>query len=199
MLKFFRDRKINKLAQSAKLYVLAFYKYPSVVSSVPNDSDACESEACDSAAKYSDRDSYNSNSIDVAFRDFYKTDSLQTISKLIEKNTNLSFSDKMVSYIREKKLQNSDVYKAAWIDRRLFSKILSDRFYKPSKDTCVAIALALKLTVEETNDLLLRAGYALSHSSKRDVVIEYFFREKIYDMYDVNEILERLGEQSIGR
>ena len=96
-------------------------------------------------------------------------------------------------------MRDSDVYKAANIDRRLFSKIASDRTYKPSKDTCIALALALRLSIDDANDILSRAGYTLSHSSKRDVVIEYFFRERVYDLNDMNEVLYRLGQKPLGR
>ena len=96
-------------------------------------------------------------------------------------------------------MRDVDVYKAAQVDRRLFSKIVSDREYKPAKDTCVAFALALRLTLGEAEDLLSRAGYTLSHSSKRDVVIEYFFKEHIYDLNDINDILYQLEQKVIGR
>ena len=91
-------------------------------------------------------------------------------------------------------MKDADVYKAAQVDRRLFSKIVSDREYKPAKDTCVAFAFALKLTLPEAEDLLSRAGYTLSHSSKRDVVIEYFFKEHIYNLNDVNGVLYQLQQ-----
>ena len=119
--------------------------------------------------------------------------------KAIDENTDISFVDKMLELIDEKHLKDSNVYKAAQIDRRLFSKIVSDRTYKPAKDTCIALCLALKLTLQETNDLLSRAGYILSHSSKRDVILEYFFRERIYNLNDVNDVLTRLKQKYLGR
>ena len=89
--------------------------------------------------------------------------------------------------------------KAAQMDRRLFSKMMSDRNYKPSKDTAVALVIALELSLKQANDLLSRAGYALSHSNKRDVIIEYFIRERIYNLSDINEVLYRLDQKIIGR
>ena len=96
-------------------------------------------------------------------------------------------------------MRDSEVYKTAQIDRRLFSKIMSNREYKPAKDTVIALALALKLSLEETNDLLSRAGYILSHSNKKDVIIEYFLRERIYKLNDINEVLFNLDQKIIGR
>lgn len=117
----------------------------------------------------------------------------------LDSHLNLSFVDMLVRYINKNGWRDSRVYKAAQIDRRLFSKIMSDRNYKPSKDTALALAIALELSLDQTNDLLSRAGYVLSHSSKRDVIIEYFIREKIYNLSDINEVLYRLDQKIIGR
>ena len=81
----------------------------------------------------------------------------------------------------------------------MFSKIISNREYKPSKDTAIAFAIALKLSLDETNDILSRAGYTFSHSNERDIIIEYFFREKIYNLIDINEVLYNLNQKIIGR
>ena len=111
----------------------------------------------------------------------------------------MSFVDKMLSIIDSKQKRDSEVYKAAQVDRRLFSKIVSDRTYKPAKDTCVALCLALELTLAEANDLLSRAGYTLSHSNVRDIIIEYFFVEHIYSVVKANEVLSGLNLHIIGR
>ena len=158
-----------------------------------------DSDYADHNVQYSVRDNYNSQSIDRAVRSLSSTNSPLGALRTLENNTNMSFVDKMLDYINAKHMRDSDVYKAAQIDRRLFSKIVSDRTYKPAKDTCIALSLALQLSLTEANDILSRAGYVLSHSSKRDVVIEYFFREHIYDLNDVNEILFKLDQKLIGR
>lgn len=119
--------------------------------------------------------------------------------RVLEQSTERSFVDKMTDYIRVKDLRPSDVYKSAQVDRRLFSKIMSDRAYQPSKDTALAFSYALGLTLPQANDLLSRAGYVLSHSSKRDLLLEYFFREGIYNLQDINEVLFRLNQKVIGR
>lgn len=149
--------------------------------------------------RYSLRDNYDSRSIDRAVRSLSLTESPLRALRTLEDSTNMSFVDKMLDYINIKHLRDSDVYKAAQVDRRLFSKIVSDRTYKPAKDTCIALSLAMQLSLSEANDILSRAGYVLSHSSKRDVVIEYFFRERVYNLNDVNEILFRLDQKLIGR
>lgn len=153
----------------------------------------------DRDVQYSFRDNYDSQSIDRAVRSLSSSDSPLKALRTLEINTNMSFVDKMLDYINIKHMRDSDVYKAAQVDRRLFSKIVSDRTYKLAKDTCIALSLALQLSLSEANDILSRAGYVLSHSSKRDIVIEYFFREHVYNLNDVNEILFRLEQKLIGR
>lgn len=110
-----------------------------------------------------------------------------------------TFVEKLMELINEKGLTDPKVYKKANIDRRLFSKMMSDVNYQPAKDTCLAIALAMELTQEETADLLSRAGYSLSRSLRRDVIIECFIHEGISDLYTVNEVLTYLGEKKLGR
>ena len=118
---------------------------------------------------------------------------------LLDKKKGKSFTDTLLALISEKGVRDSYVYKRAQIDRRLFSKIAGDRSYKPSKDTVLAFALAMKCSVEEAGTLLASAGYLLSKSSKRDIIIDYFFREGIYDLGVANTILDQLGEKIIGR
>ena len=144
-------------------------------------------------------DNYNFSTVSRAMRSFKHTNDLSKLSKELDEATDKTFVDTLITHIDQRKLRDSDLYKAAQIDRRLFSKIMSDRHYKPSKDTALAIALSLKLSINESLDLLSRAGYTLSHSSKRDVLMEYFFREKIFKLDDVNMILYNLGEKIIGR
>ena len=76
---------------------------------------------------------------------------------------------------------------------------MSDVNYKPAKDTAIALAFALKLTISDANDLLSRAGYAFSHSDKRDLVIEYFFRKGVFNLTDINIVLDRLGFKLLGK
>lgn len=147
----------------------------------------------------SDGDNYNFSTVSQVMQNYDPKADLFKLLKKLDQATDRTFVDTLMTHIRRKDLRDSDVYKAAQIDRRLFSKIMSDRKYKPSKDTAIAIAFALRLSFQEAIDLLSRAGYTLSHSNKKDVLIEYFFRERIYKLDDINMVLYNFGEKIIGR
>ena len=117
----------------------------------------------------------------------------------LDKYRNLTFVEKMIFYVNENKRSFPEVYKRANLDRRLFSKMISTPNYNPSKDTAIAIVLALELNLENATDMLNRAGYALSHSDRRDIIIEYFIREGIYDIYKINVFLYSMQEKPLGR
>ena len=143
-------------------------------------------------------DNYSEKSVSAFMKKLSASPAIPELEQL-DNSIDRSFVDKMLEHISRKQLKDSAVYKAAQVDRRLFSKIVSDRTYKPAKDTCIAFALALQLSLDDVTDLLSRAGYTLSHSSKRDVIIEYFIREQIYNLNDINDVLYRLGQKVLGR
>ena len=99
-----------------------------------------------------------------------------------------TFHEILFRHIDRKGLSDPAVYHRANIDRKLFSKIRNPE-YKPSKKTALALAIALKLNLDETIDLISRAGYALSEASLFDLIVAYCIDHKIYDIYDVNLIL----------
>ena len=100
-----------------------------------------------------------------------------------------SFQQMLLRKIDESGMRDSRCYHRAGVDRKLFSKIRSNPQYKPKKSTAIAFAFALELDLDETRELLMKAGYALSHSSKFDVIVEYFILRRCYDLVALNEAL----------
>lgn len=211
---FLRDKRIGRYTEGAREYAASAYvpappprkepaPPPKKELAVEKDADKADTGAKQSTVRYC---------LDDSFReiDSYREDEVARLllmyplnnallNKKLESALNLTFVDALNRHIRVKGWESSRVYKAAHMDRRLFSKIISDRRYQPSKDTVLALAIALGLNLSETKDLLERAGYTLSHSNKRDVIIEYFIRECVFSLADINEVLYKLGQKTIGR
>ena len=221
MFKLFRRKRNKKHVNKAYEYMLEHYKAsvqrPKVQYSLSIDVNITRESKTQSNnhIQYSDRqtsddiqykfrekkkdDPYDAAEVTKALRQSSNAENFTDMLKMLENNVNQSFVDRLLYYIDKRGVRDSEVYKAAHVDKRLFSKIVSNREYKPSKDTAIALALALELSLEEACDMLSRAGYTFSHSNKRDIIIEYFFREKVYSLIDANDVLYRLNQKIIGR
>lgn len=105
-----------------------------------------------------------------------------------------TFTTRLLRMIDERGMTDAQAYTKAYVDRRHFSKIRNDVNYTPSKKVVLAFSIALELSVDEAKDLLACAGFALSRSSKTDIIVAYFLQNKIYDMFEINDVLDAYGQ-----
>ncbi len=123
-----------------------------------------------------------------------KQQSLDDVIKRMDE----TFAEMLLRLIDERGLKDPDVYKKANVTKQTFSKIRNNNQYTPTKQTAVAFAIALQLNLDETKDLLLKSGFALSNSSYFDVIISYFIESKCYDVNEINSVLFHYNEKSLG-
>lgn len=117
----------------------------------------------------------------------------EDVNNYIKANYGMTFSQKLLFFMREKGIENAQtLYKAAYSSRQIWSNIMNQTDYKPKKETAICYALALELNRDETDELLGAAGYCLTNSDKRDIAIMYFIDNGIFDIPDVDEILKEM-------
>ena len=112
--------------------------------------------------------------------------------------TDAGFSETLLKLIDKTGKKDSEIYTKANLSRQHFSKIRNNPHYQPTKPTAIALALALELDLEQTRDLIGRAGYALTTSSKFDVIIMYFIRERNFNLFDINAALFEFDQSLLG-
>lgn len=158
----------------------------------------------DSAALAAESLDLNAPSAPVAEPEYATASCRQTraideeeIAELLD-GLDASFSQTVLSLIDARGLTDVEVYKRANLSRQLFNKIRRDRGYKPTKATAVALAIALELSLDECDDLLERAGFSLSTSSKFDVIVRYFIEHECYDIYKLNAMLFAFDQPLLG-
>lgn len=129
--------------------------------------------------------------------DHFKTHQA-TILDFLNEQKEETFVSALFRHMRCKGYTAPTIYKRANIDKRHYSKIISNTFTPPTKDVAIALSFALRLSFNETQDFISKAGYTLTHSNERDVLIEYCLKEKIYNIHEVNFILSEFKQKALG-
>ena len=137
---------------------------------------------------------------DFCFEQSVVSKSLKPKISLVEMLANIddTFAVTLLKLIDHKKMSEVKCYKMANVSKQTWYKIMNERDYKPSKNTVIAFAIALKLTLEETRRLLATVGFTLSKSSKFDIIIEYFLTIGEYDIFKINQTLFEFDQVCLG-
>ena len=119
-----------------------------------------------------------------------------TIENIVKTDVE-TFQDKLFQMIKDKNLDEVEIYKKGNISRQLFSKIRSEKDYHPAKNTVFSLAIGMELNIDEASELLEKAGFAFSSASKSDLIIQYFMYHKNYNIFAINEVLEKYGLETL--
>ena len=134
--------------------------------------------------------SFKTNQVGSSYEMAFQEECATSINQYIDDNKeDETFQTKLFEYIDKKGLKDSEVYNKVYIDRRLFSKIRSNKDYHPSKETIILLGIALELTENEIEDLLKSASYSLPMNTTFDLIIRFCFKERIYDIDQINNFL----------
>lgn len=155
---------------------------------------AFETRAADAPAAKSRMASASSSASHETYMPFAAAESIDELLNRKE----ATFSEALLQEIDARNLRDPEVYKHANIDRKLFSKIRSNAQYQPKKQTAIALALALSMNLDDTLDLIGRAGYTLTASSKADLIVQYFIEHSCWDINLINQVLYEFDQPLIG-
>ena len=172
---------------------------PSKVGKVAKKKDDEESKQCEEnppAPKEEPKIHYSISVREEPVKEHWFRRLKKRLDSLFEKED--TFTQRLWKLIDQKGLSDVEVYKRANLDRKLFSKIRTNKSYKPSRGTAIALVIALELSMEETRDLLARTGIVLSRTDKSDVIVAFFIENKQYNMSLINEALEYYGLPILG-
>ena len=125
--------------------------------------------------------------------DYSLADDVDSLQRKIKRNVTDTWQQALFNIIDSRFLDEVECYKRAYITKQTFSKIRSDAQYHPDKDTAIRMCIGLKLNLDDTLDLMAKAGYTLSPSIERDLVVRYFIENKEFSVIDIDIALEDLG------
>ena len=145
---------------------------------------------CDSKIEF-DVDEADDSFVDIDECEFYE-ENKSALQRRMEHMSD-TFQEYLLYLIQEKNFTNAEVYKRALVSKKVFSKIKLNPAYHPDKATAMRLCVGAHLNLDETKDLLARAGYALSPCDKRDIIFSFFIENKVYDMIEIDIALEEHG------
>lgn len=188
-----KTQQFEQLIQAVTTYIDEHYEEP-LIEDVFEEKHCCSTLMSTSCPEPQKEEIRYSKTLSIPPASFTKPTDLETFLK--QKDD--TFAVTLVDLIERSGKKNSEIYKKANVDKKLFSKIINNVKYHPSKQTAIAFAIALELDLEATQDLIGRAGYTLTHSSRFDLIIEYFIRKKNYNIFEINEVLFEFDEVLLG-